>query len=104
MPSRQPEDRITGPQVTNLQDALQQLQTAAGDLGNGDTAENLRAFGKAVTLTGAAGEDLLTHLKPPAANQSGTKKAKCIQLHLEEVNVFGPAHRGFLMRRSAFRT
>ena len=50
-------------QVTNLQEALQQLQTAVGDLGNGDTAENLRAVGKAITLTGAAGEDLLTQLK-----------------------------------------
>jgi len=50
-------------QVTNLQEALQQLQTAVGNLGNGDTAENVRAVGKAVTLTGAAGEDLLTQLK-----------------------------------------
>jgi hypothetical protein len=33
--------------VTDLQEALQQLQTAVGDLGNGDTAENLRAVGKA---------------------------------------------------------
>jgi uncharacterized protein YlxW (UPF0749 family) len=50
-------------QVTNLQEALQQLQTAVGNLGNGDTAENLRAVSKAITLTGAAGEDLLTQLK-----------------------------------------
>jgi hypothetical protein len=50
-------------QVTNLQDALQQLQTAVGDLGNGDTTENLRAVGKAITLTGTAGEDLWTQLK-----------------------------------------
>jgi hypothetical protein len=50
-------------QVTNLQEALQQLQTAVGDLGNGNSAENLRAVGKAITLTGAAGEDLLTQLK-----------------------------------------
>ena len=36
--------------MTNLQEALQQLQTVVGDLGNGDTAENLRAVGKAITL------------------------------------------------------
>jgi hypothetical protein len=50
-------------QVTDLQDALQQLQTAVGNLGNGDAAANLLAVGKAVTATGAAAEDLFTQLK-----------------------------------------
>ena len=40
-----------------------ELQTAVGDLGNGNTTENLLPAGKAITLTGAAGEDLLTQLK-----------------------------------------
>ena len=50
-------------QVSDMQDALQQLQTAVGDLGNGESAENLRAVGTAVTATGAAAEDLFTQLK-----------------------------------------
>jgi hypothetical protein len=50
-------------QVTDLQDALTQLQTAVGNLGSGDAAENLRTVGKAVTATGAAAEDLFTQLK-----------------------------------------
>ena len=50
-------------QVTDLQDALQQLQTAVGNLGTGDAAANLLAVGKAVTATGAAAEDLFTQLK-----------------------------------------
>ena len=50
-------------QVTDMQDALQQLQTAVGNLGNGDAAANLVAVGKAVTATAAAAEDLFTQLK-----------------------------------------
>ena len=50
-------------QVTDMQDALQQLQTAAGNLGNGDVTANLVAVGKAVTATAAAAEDLFTQLK-----------------------------------------
>ena len=50
-------------QVTDMQDALQQLQTAVGNLGNGDAAANLLAVGKAVTATAAAAEDLFTQLK-----------------------------------------
>jgi len=50
-------------QVSDMQDALQQLQTAVGDLGNGETASNLRAVGTAITATGAAAEDLFTQLK-----------------------------------------
>ena len=50
-------------QVSDMQDALQQLQTAVDDLGNGETASNLRAVGTAVTATGAAAEDLFTQLK-----------------------------------------
>ena len=50
-------------QVTDMQDALQQLQTAAGNLGNGDAAANLVAVGKAITATAAAAEDLFTQLK-----------------------------------------
>jgi hypothetical protein len=50
-------------QVTDLQDALQQLQTAVGNLGTGDAAANLLAVGKAVTATAAAAEDLFTQLK-----------------------------------------
>ena len=43
--------------MTDLQDALQQLQTAVGNLGTGDAAANLLAVGKAVTATAAAAED-----------------------------------------------
>ena len=50
-------------QVTDMQDALQQLQTAVGNLGNGDAAANLLAVGKAVTATAAAAENLFTQLK-----------------------------------------
>ena len=50
-------------QVSDMQDALQQLQTAVGALGNGETAANLRAVGTAVTATGSAAEDLFTQLK-----------------------------------------
>ena len=50
-------------QVTDLQDALQQLQTAVGNLGNGDAAANLSAAAKAVTATATAAEDLFTQLK-----------------------------------------
>ena len=50
-------------QVTDMQDALQQLQTAVGNLGNGDAAANLLAVGKAITATAAAAEDLFTQLK-----------------------------------------
>jgi len=50
-------------QVTDLQDALQQLQTAVGNLGSGDAAANLRTVGNAITATGAAAEDLFTQLK-----------------------------------------
>jgi alanyl-tRNA synthetase len=50
-------------QVTDLQDALQQLQTAVGSLGSGDAASNLLAVGKAVTATAAAADDLFTQLK-----------------------------------------
>jgi predicted transglutaminase-like cysteine proteinase len=50
-------------QVTDLQDALHQLQTAVGNLGNGDAGANILAVGKAITATGAAAEDLFTQLK-----------------------------------------
>jgi len=50
-------------QVTDLQDALQQLQTAVGNLGSGDAAANLRTVGNAITATVAAAEDLFTQLK-----------------------------------------
>ena len=50
-------------QVTDLQDALKQLQTAVGNLGSGDAAANLRTVGNAITATGAAAEDLFTQLK-----------------------------------------
>jgi type VI protein secretion system component VasF len=50
-------------QVTDMQDALQQLQTAVGNLGNGDTAANLLAVRKAITATAAAAEDQFTQLK-----------------------------------------
>ncbi len=50
-------------QVTDMQDALQQLQTAAGNLGSGDAAGNTVAVGKAITATAAAAEDLFTQLK-----------------------------------------
>ena len=49
-------------QVTAMQSALQQLQTAAENLGNGNAAENTQAVGTAITATGAAAEDLFTQL------------------------------------------
>lgn len=49
--------------VTALQSALQQLQTAVADVGNGDARQNLTAISTAITTTGAAAGNLFTQLK-----------------------------------------
>lgn len=49
--------------VTAVQSALQQLQAAVTNLGNGDATANLRAVSAAITTTGAASENLFTQLK-----------------------------------------
>jgi hypothetical protein len=50
-------------QVTSVQTALQDLQTAVANLGSGDAADNLRAVSQAITATGAAAATLFTQLK-----------------------------------------
>lgn len=50
-------------EVDAMQSAVDQLQTAADNLGNGDTAQNLQAVGTAIASTGVAAEDLFTKLK-----------------------------------------
>ncbi len=57
-------------QVSDMQDALQQLQTAVGNLGSGDAAANILAVGKAVTATTAAANDLFTHLQTDAVPET----------------------------------
>ena len=51
------------PQVNALQTSVQSLQTAAGNLGNGDVTTNLQAVGTAIAATGSAAADLFTQLK-----------------------------------------
>jgi hypothetical protein len=50
-------------EVDAMQSAVDQLQTAAGKLGNGDAAQNLQAVGTAIAATGIAAEDLFTKLQ-----------------------------------------
>jgi hypothetical protein len=42
---------------------MEQLQTAVGDLGNGDLTKNLKTVGTAIASVGTAAEDLFTQLK-----------------------------------------
>jgi len=51
------------PQVTALQTSLQQLETAVGDLGNGDLTKNLQTIGTDIASVGTAAADLFTELK-----------------------------------------
>ena len=51
-----------GPQVDAMQTALNQLETAAGTLGNGDAAQNLLAVRTAITSMGTSSTDLFTTL------------------------------------------
>jgi len=51
------------PQVTALQSALQQLQSATGNLGNGNVSQNLQAVGTAIAATGTAAADLFGQLQ-----------------------------------------
>jgi hypothetical protein len=51
------------PQVTAVQSALQQLETAVGQLGNGSASENMTAIGSAIAATGTAAGALFTQLK-----------------------------------------
>jgi len=50
-------------EVDAMQSAVDQLQTAAGELGNGNAAENLQSVGTAIAATGVAAEKLFTKLK-----------------------------------------
>jgi hypothetical protein len=49
--------------VDAMQSSVDQLQTAAGELGNGNVAENLQSVGTAIAATGLAAENLFTKLK-----------------------------------------
>ncbi len=51
------------PQVNAMRSSLQELQTAVGNLGNGNMTENLQAVGRAIAATGTASGDLFTQLK-----------------------------------------
>jgi hypothetical protein len=50
-------------EVDAMQSAVDQVQTAAGNLGNGDAAQNLQAVGTAIAATGIAAEDLFSKLQ-----------------------------------------
>ncbi len=50
-------------EVDAMQSSVDQLQTAAGELGNGNAAENLQSVGTAIAATGLAAEKLFTKLK-----------------------------------------
>ena len=50
-------------EVDAMQSAVDQLETAAGELGNGNAAENLQSVGSAIAVTGVAAEKLFTKLK-----------------------------------------
>jgi hypothetical protein len=50
-------------EVDAMQSAVDQLETAAGELGNGNAAENLQSVGTAIAATGVAAEKLFTKLK-----------------------------------------
>ena len=50
-------------EVDAMQSSVDQLQTAAGELGNGNAAENLQSVGTAIAATGVAAEKLFTKLK-----------------------------------------
>ena len=51
------------PQVDAVQSSLQQLQTAVGNLGSGNLAQNLQAVGTEIAAVGNASADLFTQLK-----------------------------------------
>ena len=51
------------PQVDALQSALKQLQTAVGNLGNGNGVQNLQAVGTQIGNVGSAAGDLLSQLQ-----------------------------------------
>ena len=51
------------PQVTAVQSSLDQLQTAVGNLGNGNVTQNIQAVGAAIAATGTAAADLFSQLK-----------------------------------------
>ena len=50
-------------EVDAMQSSVDQLQTATGELGNGNAAENLQSVGTAIAATGVAAEKLFTKLK-----------------------------------------
>ena len=51
------------PQVTAVQSSLDQLQTAVGNLGNGNVTQNIQAVGAAIAATETAAADLFSQLK-----------------------------------------
>jgi len=51
------------PQVSAMQTSMQSLETAVGDLGNGDVTKNLQTVGTDIAAVGTAAADLFTQLK-----------------------------------------
>jgi hypothetical protein len=51
------------PQVSAMQTSMQSLETAMGDLGNGDVTKNLQTVGTDIAAVGTAAADLFTQLK-----------------------------------------
>ena len=51
------------PQVTAVQSSLDKLQTAVGNLGNGNVTQNLQAVRTAIAGTGTAAAALFTQLQ-----------------------------------------
>jgi hypothetical protein len=50
-------------EVDAMQSSVDQLQTATGELGNGNAAGNLQSVGTAIAATGVSAEKLFTKLK-----------------------------------------
>jgi hypothetical protein len=51
------------PRIEALQTSVDDLQTAAGNLGNGDVAQNMTAIGTAIATVGTNASALFTELK-----------------------------------------
>ncbi len=56
------------PQVDAVETSLKDLQTAAGNLGNGSVSKNLQTVGTDIADVGSATEALFTQLKTPCGS------------------------------------
>jgi hypothetical protein len=52
------------PKVSAVRSAVQEVETSAGNLGNGSTADNLESIGNAIATVGTTAGDLANSLAP----------------------------------------